>query len=193
MGNEEVGNDYFVVSASRTAKRNINQLGSRLRKRIDRLLPAPFRPEKESAEETDAGEEGGVEGGVPGGVPGGVVGGVVGGVIGGVLGGVPGGVLGGTQDEPILVVGDVRPPELIVRVQPEYPEMARRARIEGKVILEAIINAQGDVENVRVLRSIPLLDNSAIAAVKKWKYKPAVQHGRPVKVFFTVVVTFSLR
>jgi TonB family protein len=49
------------------------------------------------------------------------------------------------------------------------------------------------VENVRVLRSIPLLDNSAITAVKKWKYKPALQHGRPVKVFFTVVVTFSLR
>jgi len=87
----------------------------------------------------------------------------------------------------------VRPPELIVKVTPEYPEMARRARIEGNVILEAIINTSGDVENVRVLRSIPLLDNSAIAAVKKWKYKPAVQHGRPVKVFFTVVVTFSLR
>ena len=56
VGDEEVGNDYFVVSASRTAKRNINQLGSRLRKRIDRLLPAPFPPEKESAEETDPGE-----------------------------------------------------------------------------------------------------------------------------------------
>ena len=142
-------------------------------------------------QQEDEGVEGGVEGGVPGGVPGGVVGGVLGGVVGGVVGGVPGGVVG--EEEPILVVGDVRPPELILKIQPEYPEMARRARIEGKVIVEAIINAQGDVENVPVLRSIPLLDGAAIAAVKKWKYKPAMQHGRPVKVFFTVVVDFTLR
>src|SRR3989442_947343 len=86
-----------------------------------------------------------------------------------------------------------RPPELIFKKQPEYPEMARRARIEGRVILEAIINSNGDVENVKVLRSIPLLDNAAITAVKQWKYKPALQHGRPVKVFFTVMVDFTLR
>jgi len=121
------------------------------------------------------------------------VGGVIGGVLGGVPGGVLGGVLGGTGDEPILVTGDVRPPEKIVNVKPEYPEMARKARVEGKVIIEAVIDTDGNVVDAKVLRSIPLLDKSAIDAVRKWKYRPAMQHGRPVKVYFTVIVDFNLR
>jgi TonB family protein len=71
--------------------------------------------------------------------------------------------------------------------------MARKARVEGKVILEAVIDTDGSVIDVKVLRSIPLLDKSAIEAVRRWKYRPALQQGRPVKVFFTVVVEFNLR
>src|SRR5207247_1230905 len=130
----------------------------------------PKEVPKPSEEAPDEGVEGGVEGGVPGGVPGGVVGGVVRGVIGGVLGRVPGGVLGGTGDGPIIVTGDVKAPELIAKISPEYPEMARKARIEGKVIVEAVIDTDGSVIDVKVLRSIPLLDKAAIEAVKKWKY-----------------------
>ena len=98
----------------------------------------------------------------------------------------------GTGQEPMLVVGDVVPPNLVTKTVPDYPEEARRHSVQGKVILEAIIDIEGKVENVRVLKSIPELDQAAIDAVKQWKYEPARKDGVPVKVFFTVVVDFSL-
>lgn len=129
----------------------------------------------------DAGVAGGVEGGVEGGVPGGVMGGVVGGT----------GAGGG--DEPLRVGGDVKAPVLSSRIEPQYPEAARKARMEGVVILEAIITADGNVEDVRVLKSVnPLLDASAVRAVQQWKYKPATLNGRAVRVYLTVTVTFRL-
>jgi protein TonB len=128
-------------------------------------------------------------------VPGGVVGGVVGGVIGGVLGGVPGGVLGGLpgEDQPIYLTGDVRAPERTTFIKPDYPEVARKARAEGKVILEIVVGRTGEVEQVKLLKSNPLFDQAAIEAVKKWKYTPALQSGRPVKVYLTVIVDFNLK
>ena len=135
----------------------------------------------------DTGGEG-VEGGVEGGVPGGVMGGVLGGVPGGVLGGIPGG------EEPMRVGGEVKEPVEISRVKPQYPEAARKARMQGVVILEAIITKDGSVSDVRVLRGInPLLDNAAMRAVQQWKYKPATFNGRPVPVYLTVTVTFTLQ
>jgi protein TonB len=78
-------------------------------------------------------------------------------------------------------------------VEPQYPEAARKARMEGVVILEAIITADGNVEDVRVLKSVnPLLDASAVRAVGQWKYKPATLNGRAVRVYLTVTVTFRL-
>lgn len=134
----------------------------------------------------DTGGEG-VEGGVEGGVPGGVMGGVLGGVPGGVLGGVPG------AEEPMRVGGEVKEPIEVSRVKPQYPEAARKARMQGVVILEAIITKDGSVSDVRILRGInPLLDNAAMRAVQQWKYKPATFNGRPVPVYLTVTVTFTL-
>ena len=78
-------------------------------------------------------------------------------------------------------------------MKPVYPEVARKARAEGKVILEIVVDRTGDVEAVKVLRSNPLFDQAAIEAVKMWKYQPAFQGGRPVRVYLTVVVEFSLR
>ena len=129
---------------------------------------------------------GGVEGGVPGGVEGGVP--------GGVLGGVPGGTGPGTgEGEPLRVGGEVKAPVLTNRVEPSYPEAARTARMEGVVILEAIITANGNVEDVKVLKSVnPLLDASAVRAVQQWRYKPATLNGRAVRVYLTVTVTFNL-
>jgi protein TonB len=133
----------------------------------------------------DTGGEG-VEGGVEGGVPGGVMGGVLGGVPGGVLGGIP-------SEEPMRVGGEVKEPIEISRVRPQYPEAARKARMQGVVILEAIITKDGNVESVRILRGInPLLDNAAVRAVQQWKYKPATFNGRAVPVYLTVTVTFTL-
>ena len=146
---------------------------------IPEKIPEPLAaPEVEAPTE---GVEGGVEGGVPGGVPGGVMGGVV------------GGTGPGTGDEPLRVGGDVKAPQLINRVEPSYPEAARKARMEGVVILEAIITANGNVEEVKVLKSVnPLLDAAATRAVQQWRYRPATLNGRAVRVYLTVTVTFNL-
>lgn len=163
--------------------------------------PTPEEPETPAVEEpassnedtsSSGGEEGGIEGGVEGGVQGGVIGGTPGGVIGGQLGGVIGGTTTG-EETPIHITAEVTKPELIHRVEPDYPEIARKAHIQGVVILEAVITTSGSVEEVKVLKSIqPTLDQSAMNAVKQWKYKPAILNGKPVKVYFTVTVTFTL-
>jgi len=135
--------------------------------------------------------------GVVGGVIGGVVGGVEGGVEGGVVGGVVGGVLGAQDQEfdkdAVRAVGKVQPPKLIKEVAPVYPEKARQGHVEGIVILEAKIDELGDVVDARVLRSIPVLDQAALDAVKQWKYEPLIVEGKPRKVVFTVTVRFMLK
>ncbi len=143
---------------------------------IPEKIPQPLAaPEPEAP----AGE--GVEGGVEGGVPGGVVGGVV------------GGTGPGTGDEPLRVGGEVKAPVLLQKIEPGYPEAARKARMEGVVILEAIITTSGSVEDVKVLKSVnPLLDASGVRAVQQWRYRPATLNGRAVRVYLTVTVTFNL-
>jgi len=145
---------------------------------IPETVPVPLaEPEPEVVGEGDEG----VEGGVPGGVP------------GGVLGGVPGGTGPGMGDEPLRVGGEVKAPLLLNKVEPGYPEAARKARMEGVVIIEAIITAHGSVEEVKILKSVnPLLDASAQRAVSQWKYRPATLNGRAVRVYLTVTVTFNL-
>jgi len=119
-----------------------------------------------------------------------------------VLGGVVGSVLGGvTREEPVDVskeavraVGEIKPPRLIKKVDPVYPEEARRERIEGVVILEATTDKEGNVINIRVLRSKdPLLDQAAMDAVRKWKYQPFYINGEPKGLIFTVTVRFRLK
>jgi protein TonB len=131
---------------------------------------------------------------------GGVVGGVEGGIPGGVLGGIPGGVVGEVlppppppRPAPARVGGDIKAPALIHRVEPEYPPMAVAAKVTGIVILEATVNEAGAVTDVRTLRSIILLDQAAINAVKQWRYQPLVLNGQPVPFILTVTLSFSLR
>jgi periplasmic protein TonB len=89
--------------------------------------------------------------------------------------------------------GDVRPPELSKRVEPQYPEAARKARVDGIVILDAVIAATGEVEEVRVIRSAGrLLDDAAATALRKWFYRPATLNGRAVRVLLTVTVEFRI-
>jgi periplasmic protein TonB len=78
-------------------------------------------------------------------------------------------------------------------VAPLYPEIARQARVEGTVIIEATTDIYGRVIDVKVLRSIPLLDQAAIDAVRQWVYEPMIINGRPRPVIFTVTVTFQLK
>jgi protein TonB len=78
-------------------------------------------------------------------------------------------------------------------VVPVYPHTAWRARIAGVVILEATIDAQGRVVNLRVLRSVPLLDQAAVDAVRQWEFTPTRLNGVAVPVIMTVTVNFTLR
>lgn len=136
----------------------------------------------------------GVPGGVEGGVIGGVVGGVVGGVIGGVIGGELGGVIGGTGTGPYTPGGNVIPPTAIYKPEPGYTEEARKARTQGIVILEMIVDENGDVQNVKILKPLPNgLSEEAIKAVTLWKYKPGTLEGKPVPVIFNVSVSFRLQ
>ena len=98
------------------------------------------------------------------------------------------------EQGPMRVGGEIQAPELINRVNPGYPELARRARLEGVVILEAIIDQQGSVRDVNILRGLGLgLDESAVDAVSQWQYTPTFYNGRPVEVLLTVTVQFQLQ
>ena len=89
--------------------------------------------------------------------------------------------------------GDVRPPLLIERVEPQYPEIERKIHKEGIVILEAIITSDGAVDEVKVLKSADaILDEAAKRAVMQWRYRPATLNGRAVRVYLTVTVSFQL-
>jgi protein TonB len=95
--------------------------------------------------------------------------------------------------EPVRPGGDIKAPERLIAPPPVYPDLARAARLEGTVILEATIDETGAVTNVKVLRSIPLLDRAATDAVRRWRYTPTRLNGVPVPVLMTVTVTFTLR
>ena len=94
---------------------------------------------------------------------------------------------------PIRPGGDIKFPTRTFYKEPVYPSIARTARIEGTVYLEATIDATGVVRDVRVLKSIPLLDEAAKAAVSQWKYTPTKLNGVAVPVLLTVTVTFTIR
>lgn len=145
------------------------------------------------SEDEDAGVPGGVVGGVRGGVVGGVVGGQIGGVIGGELGGQLGGQVGGTGDTPVRVGGNVKAPIIVQRVEPAYTEIARKARIQGIVIIEAVIDRQGNVTEARILKPLPMgLDQQALAAIRQWKFKPGTLNGQPVPVYYNLTINFRL-
>ncbi len=123
-------------------------------------------------------------------------------------GGVPWGVDGGTgdtsgsggdspavdQDAPIVIRAGVTPPQLQNRVLPRYTESARRMRREGSVFLEAIIDRDGRVANIRVLKGLGFgLDEEAVSAVQQWTYEPARLGSRVISVYLTVRVDFKLQ
>jgi protein TonB len=93
---------------------------------------------------------------------------------------------------PVRVGGSIRQPQKIHHVAPRYPEIARSARVSGIVILEALLAEDGTVRDVRVLRSVPLLDAAAVAAVREWRFTPTLLNGTPVPVVMTITVAFNL-
>jgi protein TonB len=97
------------------------------------------------------------------------------------------------DQKPLPVGGKIRPPAKVRDVAPVYPAIAQAARVEGAVIIETIIDVDGRVQSARVLRSIPLLDAAALAAVTQWTYTPTLLNGRAVPVIMTVTVRFQLQ
>ena len=93
---------------------------------------------------------------------------------------------------PIRLHSGMAAPRKVRDIIPIYPAMARTAHVQGVVILEAVIDSNGRVESARVLRSIPLLDEAALAAVRQWRFEPARLNGQPVPVVMTVTVNFAL-
>jgi len=138
-------------------------------------------------------EEGFGEPGVDGGIPGGVDYGSGDGMPVNLLGGSLYELVGKPAEPAVLAVGNVKPPRLVRRIEPVYPELARQARADGVVILEATTDIYGRVIAVRVLRSQPLLDEAAVEAVRQWVYEPLLVNGRPRPVTFTVTVRFVLK
>lgn len=178
-------------------------------------------PGGDAANGVVGGVEGGVAGGVVGGEIGGQVGGEIGGVKGGELGGKVGGTGTGTEGTgtggveapvveapappppppppppvpsgPMRVGGNVKAPTVTDRAEPRYTEAARKARIAGTVIVEAVIDKNGNVDRVKVVKGLPGgLSEQAEAAVRRWKFNPGTMNGTPVDTIFNLTVTFKL-
>lgn len=133
---------------------------------------------------------------------GGVIGGVEGGVPGGQVNGVLGSLLPTTHSSQPLIVAP--PPKrlristgvtegmLTRRVEPVYPVIAMRARIEGTVQLRAVISKQGTIENLQLVNGHPLLVTAAMDAVKQWRYRPYILNGEPLEIETIVIVNFHI-
>ncbi len=136
---------------------------------------------------------GGVIGGVPGGIPGGQLGGVIGGIISSTsnLSSVPKlAIL--VAPKRVRISQGVTAGRLIQRIDPAYPALARAGRIQGEVVLTAIISRSGEIQNLVLVSGHPMLVPDAIQAVKQWRYRPFLLNGEPVEVETTITVIFQL-
>ena len=181
-------------SAAKVVKITSNIANGQLR--TPSRIPARVQMIKEDEAPPPVATTGGVVGGVPGGIPGGQLGGVIGGIISSSssLAAVP------SLSKPVVPpVQRVRVSQgltkglLIHRVEPSYPPLAQQARIQGDVVLTAIIDKDGNVQHLQLVSGHPLLAPAAIAAVKQWQYKPFLLNGQPVEVETTVTVSFHVR
>jgi protein TonB len=148
-------------------------------------VPKAIEPEPAGPEYLDEGVPGGVEGGVPGGI--------AGGVLGGLPEPPPPPPAPPATKAPVRIGGQIQAPTLVHRVEPYYPQTAVDARLQGLVILEAIVDRDGTVAEVKVLRSAnTLLDREAVLAVKQWRYSPLVLNGQRERFVLTVTLSFNL-
>lgn len=150
------------------------------------VIPKKIEIVKEQAPPPDVG----VTGGVPGGVPGGSAAGVLGGIIGGAPGGLPAPPPKVTK--PLRIGGQVMQGRLEHQIMPVYPQIAKIAHVEGTVVLHAIIDENGRIQELQYISGPALLKQSAMQAVRQWQYVPYRLNGQPVKVDTTISVVFNL-
>lgn len=130
----------------------------------------------------------------------GVTGGVVGGIAGGSTGGVLGGIIGGTSNmppppppqKPIKVGGNVQEANLIHKVTPQYPIIAKTAHVQGTVVFHAIIGKDGTIQQLTPISGNPMLIPNAAAAIKQWRYRPTMLNGQAVEVDTTISIDFTM-
>jgi protein TonB len=176
---------------ARVVKLTSNVVNGQLR--TPSRVPAKVQMIKEDDTPPPVLATGGVVGGVPGGIPGGQLNGVIGGIVSSGLPPAP------PLPKPTPTVQRVRVSPgvitglLIHRVEPTYPSVAQQAHIQGSVVLTAIIDKNGNVQQLRLVSGQPLLVTAAIEAVKQWHYKPFLLNGEPLEVETTVTVNFHLR
>jgi protein TonB len=151
-------------------------------------IPSKVQMIREDEAPPDLGA-GGVPGGVPGGIPGGQTGGVIGGIISSQALNVP---KIAAPPPRIRVSQGVSAGLLIRQVKPNYPPLAKQARIQGHVLLQAEISKEGLIQNLQLISGHPMLAPAAIEAVKQWRYRPYLLNGEPVAVETQVDVNFSL-
>ena len=135
---------------------------------------------------------GGVVGGVPGGIPGGQLGGVIGGIVNSTsnLAYIP--KLQPVVPQRVRISQGVTSGMLIHKVEPPYPTIARAARVQGNVVLKAVIDKEGNIQDLQLASGHPMLVPAAIAAVRQWRYRPYLLNGLPVEVETTITVIFTL-
>jgi periplasmic protein TonB len=154
--------------------------------RTPTAIPKKIQMIKEDEQPPSTGVAG-VVGGVPGGVPGGSMGGVLGGMLSSTPVAIP-----KAAPQRVRVSQGVSQGLLIHKVTPVYPALARQARIQGIVVLQALIGKDGAIQNLHVVSGHPMLTGAALDAVKQWRYKPYYLNGEPVEVDTTVNVNFTL-
>ena len=158
-----------------------------------KFIPKQIAQVKEEApppETAMSGETGGVLGGVPGGQWGGVLGGILGGNHQVVP--TPPPPAPAARKGPYRVGGKLQAPQLIKQVQPIYPILAKQARVQGDVVIDSVIDQQGEVTQMKVVSGSPLLVEAAIQALEQWRYRPTLLNGQPVPVEMFVTVHFQL-
>ena len=116
----------------------------------------------------------------------------MGGVLGGIISNSPAVVPKAAAPQRVRVSQGVSQGLLVHQVKPNYPPLARQARIQGTVVLQALISKDGSIENLHLISGHPMLAPAAIDAVKQWKYKPYFLNGEPVEVETTINVNFTL-
>jgi len=94
---------------------------------------------------------------------------------------------------PVPVVSELQQAKLLFKTRPTYPPLAVKARVSGAVILEVVVDEEGNVSDIKILKGHPLLNEAALSAVQQWKYSPTILNGEPVSVIATVTIVFTLR
>jgi periplasmic protein TonB len=99
---------------------------------------------------------------------------------------------GGSNPPTVHVGGDIKPPVKVKGAAPTYPPLARQGHVEGVVIIEVTIGTDGKVKDTKVIRTVKMLEDSAVSAVRTWEYKPTIVNGQAVQVVTTVPINFTL-